>query len=44
MLRLFTDLNPQSNINDWSGFKTGTIECLGSIQGSGGVPSSYTKR
>ena len=32
---------PQLNTDDWSGFETGTIECLGSIQGSGGVPLSY---
>ena len=35
---------PQFNTNDWSGFETGTIACLGSIQGSGGVPLSYILR
>ena len=35
---------PQFNMNDWSGFKTGTIDYLGSIQGSEGVPLSYILR
>ena len=34
----------QFNLDDWSGFEIGTIECLGSIQGSGGVPLSYILR
>ena len=25
---------PQFNVDDWSGFETGMIECFGSIQGS----------
>ena len=35
---------PQFNIDDWSGFKTGTIGYLDSIQGSAGVPLSYILR
>ena len=35
---------PQFNMNDWSVFKTGTIDYLGSIQDNGGVPLSYILR
>ena len=35
---------PQFDANDWNGFETGTIACLSSVQGRGGVPSSYMLR